>query len=373
MPTLESTPAPQRYLPFLGRTVPALGVGCWGIGGPTINRGIPVGWDDVTDDDALAGLRGAWNLGSRLFDTADVYGLGRSERILGRLLGEVNRAEAIVSSKVGYFAGTAEHPYLPSQIRHQFATTLTNLGTDYLDIYHLHSDDFGPNDRYLPEAVAYLRQLREEGKIRAIGIRAPHEFAEQWATRPGIPPQKGRATRRFLALTRRVHPDVISVRYNLLTPPVGPDETDIFAFARRQGIGVIIKQALGQGLLVATENDHRTFGAGDHRTRDPHFRPAIRAAIHQHLDPIRARFGGTPADLARVALRYALHRDPQTPALAGFRTAQQINTTLTCLGAPLTDDELDFLRQHARRIPALLVDPTHSDIPEVPPAPPLGS
>jgi hypothetical protein len=75
-------------------------------------------------------------------------GLGRSERLLGRLLRTVDRSTIVVSSKVGYFAGTACHPYQPAQMRHRFATTLDNLGTDYLDIYHLHSSDFGPDDQY---------------------------------------------------------------------------------------------------------------------------------------------------------------------------------------------------------------------------------
>ncbi|MGH3791420.1 MAG: aldo/keto reductase [Pseudonocardiaceae bacterium] len=107
-------------------------------------------------DAAYAGLLRAHELGVTLFDTADVYGLGQSERLLGRLLRQVNRDELIVSSKVGYFAGTARHPYDPEQMRRQFATTLDNLGTTHLDVYFLHSSDFGPDDEYLPGAVDVL-------------------------------------------------------------------------------------------------------------------------------------------------------------------------------------------------------------------------
>lgn len=231
----------RRTLPGLGTEVSMLGAGCWTIGGPATNRGVPIGWDHVDPDAAHAGLARAHELGVILFDTADVYGLGQSERLLGRLLAEVDREELIVSSKVGYFAGTARHPYDPEQIRRQFATTLDNLGTTHLDIYFLHSSDFGDDDHYLPGALRVLRELREQGLIRAIGMRAPHTFAEQWATGTD---QRAVQTARWLRRFHTIRPDVVTVRYNLFSPPYHAQETDIFDFARRHQVGVLIKQAL---------------------------------------------------------------------------------------------------------------------------------
>jgi aryl-alcohol dehydrogenase-like predicted oxidoreductase len=176
-----ATTLQRRTIPGLGVEVSVLGAGCWTIGGPATNRGVPIGWDHVDPDAAYAGFLRAHELGVTLFDTADVYGLGQSERLLGRLLRQVNRDELIVSSKVGYFAGTACHPYDPEQMRRQFATTLDNFGTTHLDVYFLRSSDFGSDDEYLPGAVDVLKELREQGLIRAIEMRAPHAFAEQWA------------------------------------------------------------------------------------------------------------------------------------------------------------------------------------------------
>lgn len=124
---------------------------------------------------------------------------------------------------------------------------------------------------------------------------------------------------RFLRLFDAIRPDVVTARYNLLSPLYAGGETDIFAFARRHGIGVLIKQALGQGLLLGSHHPHI---------------PA----------PIRARFGDRPADLARVALRYALQHAPDAVVLVGFRNANQIHTTLTCLGDPLRPEEIDWIR-----------------------------
>ncbi|MGH3429828.1 MAG: aldo/keto reductase, partial [Mycobacteriales bacterium] len=112
MHTLE-----RRVLSGLDAEVSAIGAGCWTIGGPATNRGVPIGWDHVDPDAAYAGLVRAYELGITLYDTADVYGLGHSERLLGRLLRIADRSSVVVASKVGYFAGTACHTYHPTQIR----------------------------------------------------------------------------------------------------------------------------------------------------------------------------------------------------------------------------------------------------------------
>lgn len=333
MPTLQ-----RRTLPGLDAEVSAIGAGCWAIGGPATNNGVPIGWDHVDPDAAHAGLVRAHELGVTLYDTADVYGLGNSERLLGRLLRDVRRDELVISSKVGYFAGTARHPYDPEQMRRQFAITLDNLGTDYLDIYFLHSDAFGDNDQYLPGAVHMLRELREQGLVRAIGMRAPHTFAEQWATGTD---QRAARTARWLNLFHHVRPNVVTVRYSLLSPLYFAEETDIFDFACRHRVGVLIKQALGQGLLLRDPTvPARAFSAADHRSRDPQFQPAALATLDRQLAALRRRFGDSPNDLARVALRYVIQHAPDAAVLVGFRDAEQINTTLTCLGDPLREDEI---------------------------------
>ncbi|MER7043876.1 aldo/keto reductase [Streptomyces jumonjinensis] len=331
-------------LPGLGRPVSRIGAGCWTIGGPAVNNGKPIGWEGVDEDAAYAGLVRSRDLGVTLFDTADVYGLGRSERLIGRLLAEMRRDELVISSKVGYFAGTARHPYLQRQIRHQLATTLDNLGTDYLDLYHLHSTDFGPQDAYLAPAIWTLRRLREEGLIRAVGIRAPHRFAAEWATDPDHP--HAAEARRFLALYAAVRPDAITVRHNLMTPLYRPDETDVLALARRDGVGVLLKQTLGQGLLLGTYRNRteQGFSSADHRSRKP-VSSTLVSLVEHAVGRIGQRFGTARSDLARVAIQYALHTAPGAVALVGFRDATQITDNLARSGEPLTDQNLHFLHR----------------------------
>ncbi|MFC0037288.1 aldo/keto reductase [Actinomadura rayongensis] len=340
-----STIPETRYLRGLGRPVSSLGAGCWTIGGAATNRGVPIGWDGVDSARAFDGLLRAHELGVTLYDTADVYGLGHSERLLGRLLAHVPRHEVTVSSKVGYFASAA-HPYAAEQMRRQLERTLRHLGIDYLDLYFFHSTDFGEGDQYLARAVKQMRAFVEHGLVRAIGMRAPHTFALEWATGPSHDHRCHEAAR-FLHLYQKIRPDVLTVRYNLLSPLYAPGETDVFDLAKAQGVAVIIKQALGQGILLGTHHpDHpRTFGRGDHRRQDPTFTPEALREVHRGLSPVRERYGATVPDMARLALRYALARDPTVPVLVGFRDAEQINTTITSLGEPLADDEITWLRR----------------------------
>jgi aryl-alcohol dehydrogenase-like predicted oxidoreductase len=139
----------------------------------------------------------------------------------------------------------------------------------------------------------------------------------------------------------QVRPDVMTVRYNLLSPRYPAQETDIVTFARHHQVGVLIKQALSQGLILRDPNrSPRGFSPADHRSRDPDFQPTALAEIDRRLVALRGRFGTSPAALARIAIGYALQHAPDAAVLVGFRDADQITTTLTGLDDPLHPDEV---------------------------------
>lgn len=325
-------PLPARVLGRSGITVPAIGIGCWAIGGPDDNLGLPMGWSSGGDEAAaIMGLQTAWELGARLFDTADVYGHGRSERLISRLVAQVPRDEIVLSSKVGYFAGTAEHGFDPRHMRRQLEQTLDNLGTGYLDIYALHHADFGPGDQWLGPAAEAMRSFREEGLVRAVGMRGPHRFAlDRLSASPAL---RGDKIARFRAVFQTVQPDVLGIRDNLLTP--AERSAGIFAFADAHDCGMLISKPLAQGLLTGTydPDQPRTFGPGDHRSRKRWFTPETIRTLSEGLKQLRAIAGPTSADLIRIALWSCLDRSEHAAVLAGFTTAGQVRTNLTCLGA----------------------------------------
>jgi methylglyoxal reductase len=333
---------PPRVLGRCGIEVSALGIGCWAIGGEDFNLGLPMGWTGADEAASIAGLEKAYELGATLFDTADIYGHGRSERLLGRLVAQVPRSSIVVTSKVGYFSGTAPHGYHPPHMRHQLEQSLDNLGTDYLDIYFLHHADFGPDDVQLEGAVQAMHAFQAEGLIRAVGMRGPHRYALE---RLGATTVREGKVARFERLFERVRPDVLAVRDNLLTPQVR--SAGIFSFATAHQCGVLINKPLAQGLLTGSYDPdrQRSFGPGDHRTRKRWFTPPAVRIIENGLSQLRMRFGSEPGDLIRIALWSCLDRSPDTAVLVGFTRPEQVETNLTCLGPPPAAEVLHFARE----------------------------
>lgn len=350
-PELTTDPPLRRTLGSCGIAVPALGVGCWALGGPDTNLGLPMGWGHIGDGQAVAGLERAYELGARLFDTADVYGHGHSERLLGRLAEQVNRDALVLSSKVGYFRGTASHGYHPVHMRQQLEQSLDNLRTDYLDIYFFHHSEFGANDELLDAAIETMWQFRADGLVRAIGMRGPHRFALDRLQGNGSRTDK---VERFRVLFDRIEPDVLAVRDNLLTPA---DRSEgIFAFAAQHGSGVLINKPLAQGLLTGSHHpaSPRVFGEGDHRARKRWFTPAALALIAEGLGELRQHVGDTTQALVRIALWSCLQRYEHAAVLVGFTNPEQIEMNLTCLGQPPTAAELAVAREIMAHVQARL-------------------
>src|SRR6266545_7512649 len=154
-----------------GVQVSALGLGCWAIGGPFTFNGQPAGWGEVDDDESVRAIRHALELGITLFDTADVYGCGHSERVLGRALAG-RRDEVVISTKFGLRFDEATRTgagadVSPEYVRRACEASLRRLGTDRIDLYQLHG---GADDRAgAAGVVEVLEALVAEGKVRFYG------------------------------------------------------------------------------------------------------------------------------------------------------------------------------------------------------------
>ncbi|WP_371793004.1 aldo/keto reductase [Streptomyces sp. NBC_01471] len=309
----------------------------------------------------LDGLARAVGSGATFFDTADSYGYGHSERVLGQFARERPDLALQLSSKVGQVRGSAEHPYAGRHIHHQLDQTLENLYAEELHLYTLDSFDFGPGDRYLGNAIDAMRTLRDVKAIRAIGMRGPftHYAAspEEWAAE----------AERFLYLFRLIKPDVVWTRFNAFTPAVSLEGQDLFTFTARHGVGLVLAAPLAHGVLVGKG----TASSAPHEPAPPRhagLMPSLRDRVDEQLRSLRSHFGDTPGTLARVALRSSLQRGDHCVVVAGFSTAGQVEENFSCLGEPLTELELGVvddvyagLRAHVRAATA------HSPVRELQP------
>ncbi len=309
-----------------GIDVSEISLGCWAIGGASWRDGNPVGWAGADDAQSLAGLRRAYDLGITHVDTADVYGDGHSEVLIGRFLREAPRDRLVIASKVGWFKGTAESAMQPLHVRHQLEQTLDNLGTDYLDIYYFHNADFGADDRYLEESAELLRTFQQEGKIRAIGQSA-YSFAD------------------FLRVCPTVRPSVIQFGYSALGSDFDDPSNNLFRWAESNGYGMVLFSPLAQGLLLDKFDPRQPpqFGEGDIRGASDAFTPERLHRLKERLEPIKGRFGATTTALARVALQYALSRSDHACVIPGFKNPVQVETNASAAGKPLSAEELAFV------------------------------
>lgn len=174
----------------LGRTnieVSPLGFGCWAIGGPFQLDGLPDGWGEVDDNESVRAIERALELGVNFFDTADVYGTGHSEEVLGRAL-RGRRHEAVIATKFGFtYDAESRNVYTridvsPNGIAAACEASLRRLGTDYIDLYQIHPGGI-PED-CLDSVIYSLEQLKQQGWIRAYGwstedAAAAEQFAER--------------------------------------------------------------------------------------------------------------------------------------------------------------------------------------------------
>ncbi|HEX6087909.1 MAG TPA: aldo/keto reductase, partial [Thermoanaerobaculia bacterium] len=159
----------MRTLRF-GRTnahVPAISLGTWGHGGPNVNNGASVGWTGHDDRLAKEALIAAYRAGMTHWDTADAYGNGHAEELIGEVFSEVPRSSIFLATKFGWVKGPSGEFYDPAFMRAQAERSLRLMRTDVIDLYYFHHCNFGSR---LDDVLAVMHRLREEGKVRFIGL-----------------------------------------------------------------------------------------------------------------------------------------------------------------------------------------------------------
>lgn len=308
--------------------ISAIGLGCWTLGGLNWEEGrIANGWSPVDPAEVREAVAYACDQGVNHFDNADVYGNGIAERMLADALGTRSK-DAVIASKVGWFKGTAAHAYEPQHIRHQCEQSLRNLQREYIDIYYFHHGDFGDNDRYLDGACEVMERLKEQGKIRCIGLSAYSE-------------------KDFKRLVPTIRPSVLqswahAMDYHFIAP-----RSAVMKLCNKYRMSFVAFSPLNQGILLGKYSSAAPpiFPEGDHRRESEKFRADYLARAEKGIAAVAGRFGHSTEELARVALQYVLHHEHVAGVIPGFRNLKQVSMNCSVSGKPLNSREVAHIRR----------------------------
>ncbi len=312
-----------------GRELPSISVGTWSHGGPKVVGKREVGWSGHDDAQALAALGAAAEHGIVHWDTADVYGDGHAEELIGSLWDQVDRDRIFLATKIGWDPGPHGHHYHPTQIRERLERSLRLLRTDHVDLYYFHQCEFGRDDQYLEDAVALFRELRDQGKIRHIGL-------SDWDLH------------KLTRYAGTVEPDVVQPYRNVLDDDYEP--SGLKAWVEKNDAGVAWFSPLKHGLLLGKYEAPATFEDGDMRNGIPGFRDqALLDHLRRCRDQVTERFGDRTSQPVLMALLGALLADcPTACVLLGLRNPEQVAAAAE-LGNLLTADEGRWVRELYRR------------------------
>ncbi|MDH2430581.1 aldo/keto reductase [Sphaerisporangium sp. TRM90804] len=302
----------NRELGRTGRQVGVVGLGAWQLGAD---------WGQVSEEEALATLHAAVDAGVSFIDTADVYGDGRSEQIVGRLIKE--RPGLTVATKMGRRVAQEPEAYTLDNFRAWNDRSRANLGVDTLDLVQLHCP---PTPVYSDQAVYdALDTMVDEGRIAAYGVSV--ETCQE-------------------ALTAIARPNVATVQIILNAFRLKPLE-QVLPAAAQAGVGVIARVPLASGLLSGRYDQQTRFGQDDHRNYNRHgdafdvgetfsgvdYTTGLAAV--ERLKPL-VPDGMT---MAQFALRWIIDQPGVSVVIPGARNERQAAANAAAAGLPPLDDQ----------------------------------
>jgi aryl-alcohol dehydrogenase-like predicted oxidoreductase len=315
-----------RKLGWTDLEVSPLGLGCWAIGGPTQFRGSQFGWGEIDEAEAIRAVHAALDGGITFVDTADIYGTGRSERILGQALAG-RRDRILVATKFGltfdeYTGNMTGRDASPTYIKQACEASLRRLETDYIDLYQFHIGNYDP--AAVDPVLETLDELVAEGKIRYYA----------WGTEP-------EGVRRFVD---RGHCPAMQFGLNMLTM-FSPGADQVLSFCDEHDLLAIVNGPLGKGLLTGKFDQATRFPEGDlRRQRRWNVQEGALAKGHHVVEQLRDILTSDGRTLAQAALGALWARSERCLPIPGFKTVAQVRENVGALEyGPLSPQQMQAI------------------------------
>jgi len=308
-----------------------VGYGAWAVGG----SGWQFAWGSQDDDDSIAAIHRALELGVNWIDTAAVYGLGHSEEVVARALKSWSGHRPYVFTKCGLrwdAQGNVQKILSPDSIRREAEDSLRRLSVDVIDLYQVHWPP-DPDSPALEEGWSTLADLKREGKVRWIGVS---NFNVQQLKRA-----------RKIAPVTSVQPP-----YSLVHREI---EDEILPYCLREGIGVIVYSPMASGLLTGAMTRERAarLSKDDWRKGHPDFTEPNLSRNLELVDRLREIAKRHNRSVGEVAIAWTLRNPAVTGAIVGARNAQQAEGVMRAGDLRLSDKEVseieEFLEEAAQK------------------------
>ncbi len=288
----------RRTLGRTGLSVSEIGFGAWAIGGNAFGNS----YGPTDDAESTRAIRRAFELGCNFFDTADVYGHGHSEALLGEALRDV-RDQVFIATKVGanFYNPDLRLDFTPGYLKFAVEHSLERLQTDRIDLLQLHNPPIG----LISAMGTYesLEELKRDGLIRFYGVSVH-------------PPEEG------VAAVQATKPDTVQIVYNLARREA---EDTFLPTAHAANVGVIAREPLANGFLAGHYSADSTWDRGDIRSRMPRPYVAQLSALGQRVRELAEQSGMTASQLA---LKFVLDRQEIACAIVGMKTVRQVEENL---------------------------------------------
>jgi len=330
-----------RPLGASGIEASVIALGTWVMGGWE--------WGGASEDDSIQAIHAALDNGINFIDTAPIYGLGISEKVVGKAIKD-RRDDVVLATKCGMVAGSTYGNYKatvnareidpdghvdiyinnhPDSIRWEVERSLKRLQTDYIDLYQTHWQE---HVTAIEDTMAGLEELKKQGKIRAIGVcNAPVADMDRYRSAGQL--------------------DCDQEKYSMLDRQL---EAGQLPYCQQHDIAVLAYSPLALGLLTGKMGPERTFAEGDQRRDNPRFSVENRRQVQQMLSqfqPIADRHG---VSIGQLVIGWTFHQPGLTHALVGARTATQAEENAAAGAVSLSEAELNQMQQTLEHYTAAL-------------------
>src|SRR5581483_3796579 len=313
-----------RTLGQTGLKVSEISFGAWAIGGTAEAAGVEWGWGEVPERDAIAAVHRARELGVNFFDTADVYGNGRSEEMLGKALGPAWH-DVYVASKVGNVVrdGVGTKDWSREHIVRSCEASLKRLKKDVIDLYQLHNPEV--KDILQGDWPETMELLQKQGKIRYYGVSI---FLPEEA----------------MAVLQRGKGQVIQLAYNALRLEM---EAEVLPLAEKNNVGIIARVPLYYGILAGKFKPDHTFAKNDHRSHT--LPPDMMHELVTRAEQIREIAGIEPGDytaFGKWSLKFILAHPAISTVIPGARNPLQAEKNSTASdGVAVPKEQIEAVRK----------------------------